>query len=86
MAEEHKTRQYRFIGTHAEVLPDGRPIGPGDLIDLTDEEVRHSFYEDLIAGENLIGTEDEAQHQATLASRRVERRSSSASNDEGKEQ
>jgi hypothetical protein len=71
---EEKTRQYRYVGSHADVLADGRPIGPGEFIDLTDDQLRDPFYEDRLANGVIIGTEDEAEHQQKLATRRVERR------------
>lgn len=83
MAQE-KTRQYRFVGSHADVLPNGRPIGPGEYVDLTDEEVRDPYYEMLLADGNLIGTEEQAEHEQSLAERRVARRE--AKTTEGEEQ
>lgn len=82
---EEKPKQYRFVGSHAEVSPDGAPIGIGDFIELTDDQARHPFFEDLLAQGTLIGTEESSEHQQSLAERRVSRRSTE-SNVEGEEQ
>lgn len=81
------TKQYRFVGSHADMLASGRPVEPGEFVDLTDDEVRETHNEMLIADSNLIGVEKESEHQATLAERRVERRASGAEeqNDPGEE-
>src|SRR3954470_13929029 len=69
-----KASSYRFIGNHAEILYDGRPIGVGDFVDLTEEELREPQVEMLAHDGVLIGTDDDSEHQISLASRRVERR------------
>lgn len=73
MAE--KPKQYRFVGSHADMLASGRPVEPGEFVDLTDEEVRETHNEMLIADGNLIGVGDDAEHQQKLATTRVKRRS-----------
>lgn len=77
-----KTLQYRFVGDHAEILANGRPVEPGGFIDLTEEEVRDPFYEGLIHDGVLIGTDEAAEHEVALATRRVERR---INNEDGEE-
>lgn len=72
MASE--TKQYRFVGSHADMLANGRPVEPGEFVDLTDDEVREDHNEMLIADGNLIGTDEASEHQANLADRRVDRR------------
>ena len=39
MAKPTGTKTYRFIGSHAVVLEAGTPLGPGELIDLTDDDL-----------------------------------------------
>lgn len=75
------TKKYRFVGSHAETLANGRPVEPGEFVDLTDEDVREAHNEMLIADGNLIGIEDPAEHQAKLASNRVKSRSDKAEED-----
>lgn len=79
---EPTTLQYRFVGDHAEVLANGRPVEPGEFVDLTEDELRDPFYEDLIHNGNLIGTDEGGEHQVSLANRRVERR---INNEDGEE-
>jgi hypothetical protein len=31
------TQQYRFVGSHADTLANGRPVEPGEFVELTDE-------------------------------------------------
>lgn len=73
---------YRFIGNHAEVLHDGRPLGIGDFVELTEDELRESHVEMLAHEGVLIGTDEAAEHQISLAVRRVERR---VNNQDGEE-
>jgi hypothetical protein len=69
--------QYRYIGSRAEMLANGRPVGPGETFELTDEEIREPHNEMLVADGKIIGVEAEAEHQQTLAERRASRRQSS---------
>jgi hypothetical protein len=69
-----KASSYRFIGNHAEILHDGRPVGVGDFVELTEEELRESHMEMLAHEGVLIGTDEASEHQVSLATRRVERR------------
>lgn len=36
---EAKEGQWKFIGPHADTLANGRPVGPGEVLDLSQEEV-----------------------------------------------
>lgn len=54
-----KALPYRYIGDHADTLANGRPLGFGDLVKLTDAEVREPHNEMLIADERLIYAEGE---------------------------
>jgi hypothetical protein len=80
--------KYRYIGTRADQLANGRPVGPGDFVELTDEDLREPHNEMLAADGKLIGVEDDTEHQQTLAERRVSRRAKAddaETNDEGEE-
>ena len=70
--------KFRYVGSRADQLANGRPIGPGDFVELTDEEIRDPHNETLVAEGKLIGVEDDAEHQQTLAERRVASRSKKA--------
>lgn len=39
MAEEIASHEYRYVGSHADLLANGRPVEPGEFVQLTDEEV-----------------------------------------------
>lgn len=71
-AKQAKTLQYRFIGDHAEVLANGRPVEPGGFVDLTEDEVRDLHYETLIHDGVLIGIDEASEHQVSLAKRRMQ--------------
>jgi hypothetical protein len=66
--------QYRLISEHPEDLTDGRVVGPGEFVDLDEDQLRETRTEELIAQGKLIPTEDEAQREAKLAERRVKTR------------
>lgn len=72
MANEAKS--YRFIGSHADQLSSGRPITPGEFLELTDEELREPHNEQLAADGLLLGIDKPAEHQVDLAQRRELRR------------
>lgn len=55
----YKSLPYRYVGEHADTLASGRPVGFGDLVKLTDAEVREPHNEMLIAEERLINAEGE---------------------------
>lgn len=69
--------QYRYVGRNPDVLDGGRPVGPGDLIELTDDEVRLPHNESIAAAGHLIGVDSDAEHQQKLASTRLSRREKS---------
>lgn len=80
-----ETRRYRFVGDHADQLANGRPVEPGEFVELTDDDIRESYNEMLVADGNLIGVESDAEHQANLAERRVDRRVSLVESNDGEE-
>lgn len=80
-AAEPTTLQYRFVGSHADTLHNGRPVEPGEFVELTEDDLRDPYIEMLAHDENLIGTDEAGEHQVKLAVNRVERRI----NNEGEE-
>lgn len=69
-----KDAQFRYIGSSAVLLGNGRPVEPGEFVTLTDDELRDNINETLIHDELLIGVNDEGTHQTGLAKSRVTRR------------
>lgn len=41
-------KSYRYIGEHAENLASGRPLEPGEFVDLTDEQLGESYNTHLL--------------------------------------
>lgn len=69
---------YKNVGNHVEDLADGRALAPGESADLDEDAVRDPRNEDLVARGVLIGTDEEAEHEADLAERRVKTRATRA--------
>lgn len=67
--------RYRYVGLHADTLESGQPVGLGDFVELSDDDVRQPQNEMLLADGKLIPAEEgDAEHEAKLASRRVQSR------------
>lgn len=67
--------RYRYVGAHADTLDSGQPVGPGDFVELEDEDVRLPQNEMFLADGRLIAAEEgDAEKEASLASRRVQSR------------
>lgn len=66
--------RFRYVGGHAETLDSGQPLGTGDYVELTDEDVRQPHAEMLIANGLLIGADKKGEHEEALAERRVRSR------------
>lgn len=69
MADE--TRRYRFVGSHADALASGRPVEPGEFVELTEEEVNDPYNQTLIKDENLFEVEAVQQPKATDAATKL---------------
>lgn len=69
--------RYRFVGDHADTLASGSPVGPGDFVDLTDEESGEPHNKMLIDDGSLI---EAAEEKSTKSSR-----GTGAKQDEGEE-
>lgn len=65
--------EYKWVGTHPQDLASGQVLAPGETAELSDEDVRHSHNESLIADGGLIPLDDQAEHEAKLAERRQAR-------------
>jgi hypothetical protein len=60
--------RYRFVGDHADTLASGSPVGPGDFVELTDEESAEPHNKMHIDDGNLIEAAAEEQ-KSTKSSR-----------------
>jgi hypothetical protein len=67
------TAKFRFVGTHADTLADGRPVEPGEFINLSDEEVEEAHNASLIHDGLLIGTGSKSTDLAETTSKKVQR-------------
>lgn len=52
-------KEYKHVGTHAEILASGRPVGVGELVTLTADELRDPDNARLIEEGILIPTEED---------------------------
>jgi pyruvate/2-oxoglutarate dehydrogenase complex dihydrolipoamide acyltransferase (E2) component len=59
------TERYRFVGGHPVVLDGGMPIGPGEFLHLTEEQVGAN--QSLVDSGSLILAEADAEPDATEA-------------------
>jgi len=66
-------KKYRFVGGHADMLGDGRPVAPGDFVQLTDEDLKDPHNEALAADGLLLAVSDAGEAEVEKAARRVER-------------
>lgn len=52
-----KSSKYRFVGSHADNLASGRPLEPGEFVDLTEEQAQESYNAHLLDEGLLISVE-----------------------------
>lgn len=69
-----KKGEYRYVGDHADQLGSGRPVEPGEFIELTEEDLRDATNESLAHDGKIIGVNEEGEHQISLAKSRTTRR------------
>lgn len=74
--------EYKWIGNHPQDLASGQMLAPGEVAELSEDDVRDTHNESLIAEGGLIPLDQEADHEATLAERRVARREKKEGGDE----
>lgn len=48
------TSKYRYVGIHPESLANGRPVEPGEFVDLSDDDFQDPHNEMLLLDGNLI--------------------------------
>jgi hypothetical protein len=70
MMARKATFEFRHVGAHPDDLDDGRQVAPGDLVELTEDQIREPRAQELIAIAVLLPTDEKAEEQARLASRR----------------
>jgi len=68
---KEKAASLRFVGDSAEQLASGRPLAPGDELDLTDEELDDPYNQYLIADGKIIGTNPTGESQVTAAKEKL---------------
>lgn len=52
-----KTTPFRFVGSVPTTLADGRPVEPGEYVELTEDEVNDEYNADLIQRTQMIPVE-----------------------------
>jgi pyruvate/2-oxoglutarate dehydrogenase complex dihydrolipoamide acyltransferase (E2) component len=62
---------YRFVGSHAETLDGGRPIEPGEFIELSDEDLSGDRIAGFVEDGLLIETDADQQFEATPAAEQL---------------
>lgn len=59
--------KYRNIGRHPEDFPGGKSIGPGEEIELTEEEAQHPRVAQLLKDRRLLGLKDTSAKPAATS-------------------
>jgi hypothetical protein len=68
-----KGATYRFIGDSPEILANGRPVEPGEMLDnLSDEDIAQGYNTLLIYDGKIIGTNAAGEQQVQAAKQRAE--------------
>lgn len=77
--------KYRYVGLHADILDDGRPVAPGDFVNLSDEDALLPHAASLLADGYLAGTGEKSEQIQTTAEIRQTRaeRELAKQNEEG---
>lgn len=67
--------KYRYVGVHAEVLPSGQPVEPGEFVHLSDKDVEEDHVlQSMLADGRLAGTGSKSEEEQEKAERKVARR------------
>lgn len=61
--------KYRFVGSHADSLADGRPVEPGEFVHLSDEEALEPHNASLLADGRMIPTGEKSEEISERAQR-----------------
>jgi len=56
--------QFKYVGRHATTLGNGRPLAPGDKVDLNAEAQKDTVNAGLIAGQQLVSIPPRAKPRA----------------------
>jgi hypothetical protein len=71
MVEKQKSStKYRYVGDHAEILDSGAPVGPGEYVELSGDQLEEPVTKALIDGGKLIDAsdvKDEAQTKSATS-------------------
>lgn len=60
-------KEYRYIGSHADMLANGRPVEPGEYVDLTDEDLQENHNKMLLDDGKLLLIEEEDTSDQEIA-------------------
>jgi hypothetical protein len=70
--------KFRYVGDHAQDLPGGGLVAPGDFVHLNDEEQQHPLIQDLLASDRLLPTGSASERAADKADRDTAKREKEA--------
>jgi hypothetical protein len=51
--------KYHFVDSHADVLSSGQPVAPGDVVDLSDNDLKQPHNASLLEDGKLVLSEDQ---------------------------
>jgi pyruvate/2-oxoglutarate dehydrogenase complex dihydrolipoamide acyltransferase (E2) component len=66
-----ESQRYRYMGSHADMLNSGRPIEPGEFVELTEEELKEPHNAMLLEDDKLMLVDKEAEPNATEAAKEL---------------
>lgn len=70
--------KFRYVGDHAQDLPGGRVIAPGEFVHLSEEDQKDPFIMDLMANDRIIGTGKVSEEAVESAEAKAERQAKKA--------
>ncbi len=70
--------KFRYVGDHAQDLPGGGLVAPGDFVHLNEKEQADPFIQDLLASDRLLPTGSASEAAADKADRATAKREKEA--------
>lgn len=70
--------KFRYVGDHAQDLPGGSLVAPGEFVRLNETEQKHVLVQDLLASDRLIATGEASERAADKADRDTAKREKEA--------
>lgn len=71
------TTEYKWVGNHLQDLTGGRMMEPGEVVELTDEEISDPFNAALIAGGQMLLLPDQDTEKVSTRHRAAAHREES---------